>query len=131
MKTVTFEENYLDPNMTSKVTGHCYIFVDLYSSDTFEKAYQSKLPIALTCVVGSLFVVMAVIFATYDIFVQRRNERVLGAAAKSNAIVNKAFPSTIRKQLMDHQNNKDNTVKGFLASDKRILRLAAFLTRSL
>lgn len=118
VRTVTFEENYLDPNMTSDVPGHCQIFLDLYSSETFEESYKSYLPIVLTLVVGILFLFMAGVFATYDIFVQTRNERVLGAAAQSNAIVSKAFPSNIRKQLMEQNaNGKKGTVKGFLSAD--------------
>jgi hypothetical protein len=60
---------------------------------------------------------MAVVFATYDIFVQSRNRRVLGAAAQSNAIVSQVFPSNIRMKMMEEAvSNKRGTLKGFLSS---------------
>eukprot|EP00934_Nitzschia_sp_Nitz4_P000393 Nitzschia sp. Nitz4//scaffold129_size63868//17137//21252//NITZ4_006196-RA/size63868-processed-gene-0.67-mRNA-1//-1//CDS//3329534896//393//frame0 len=43
----------------------------------------------------------AVAFHTYDVFVQRRNEKLVKNAARSNAIVASLFPSNIRDRLLN------------------------------
>jgi Adenylate and Guanylate cyclase catalytic domain len=65
-------------------------------------------------------------FVVYEIhsrFVQDRNKKVVGAAARSNAIVSSLFPEAVRERLMEQQNNdaKSRNLKGFLAADKSAL----------
>ena len=116
MKTVTFNENYLDPVLAQDMECHCRISLDVYSSAKFEEAHDSSLPFLLTAVVGGLFAIMAVVFGVYDLFVQSRNRRVVKAAAQSNAIVAQVFPSAIRKKMMEEAAQQKKTLKGFLSS---------------
>jgi class 3 adenylate cyclase len=53
-------------------------------------------------------------------FVQARNTKVVGAAARSSAIVSSLFPEAVRERLMAQQMDdaKSRNLKGFLASDK-------------
>jgi class 3 adenylate cyclase len=46
------------------------------------------------------FLLVAIVFFIYDIFVQKRNEKLISSAAKSNAIVSSLFPDNIRERLM-------------------------------
>jgi class 3 adenylate cyclase len=50
--------------------------------------------------VAFTFVLVAIVFFIYDIFVQRRNEKLVASAAKSNAIVTSLFPENIRERLI-------------------------------
>ena len=134
-RTIDFATNYFDPSLTATVDGHCQIFLDLYPSDTFNEAYESPLPIIFTVLIAVLFISMAAIFATYDRFVQARNKKVVGAAARSSAIVSSLFPEAVRDRLMEQQKNdaKSRNLKGFLAADKSALstknRVSMFQTK--
>lgn len=69
-------------------------------------------------------------FYIYDVFVQRRNSKIVANAAQSSAIVTSLFPQHIRQQLMeakrrDHQEKQTNgashvgtksRIKSFLSS---------------
>lgn len=46
---------------------------------------------------------MALIFMIYDYLVQRRNEKLIESAAKSNAIVSSLFPGALRDRMMESQ----------------------------
>jgi Adenylate and Guanylate cyclase catalytic domain len=50
-------------------------------------------------------------------FVQHRNTKVVGAAARSNAIVSSLFPTAVRDRLMQQRENDSKTrnFRGFLA----------------
>ena len=71
----------------------------------------------------------------YIRFVQARNTKVVGAAARSSAIVSSLFPETVRHRLMEQQQNdsKSRNLKGFLAAHKSELstenRVALFQTK--
>jgi hypothetical protein len=111
-KTIDFAENYYDPDLTSQVDGHCQIFLDVYPTKAFEEEYDSSLPIVFTMIIASLFAIMAVIFIVYDSSVQNHNNKVLGMAARSNAIVSSAFPSNVCDRLLaedsEHNVKKKN-----------------------
>ena len=57
----------------------------------------------------STFLLVAVAFFIYDLMVQRRNEKIVMNAARSNAIVSSLFPSQIRDRLIG-ANNEGNAV---------------------
>ena len=52
------------------------------------------------------------IFVIYDISVQRRNEKLVASAARSNAIVSSLFPGNIRDKLMSQQGNNEAVESG-------------------
>ena len=62
------------------------------------------------------FILVAAVFYIYDLLVQRRNEKIVVTAARSNAIVSSMFPDAIRDRLL-HQNtvkSKQGHLKSFL-----------------
>jgi class 3 adenylate cyclase len=65
-------------------------------------------------VVAFTFVLVAVVFFIYDMMVQRRNEKIVVTAARSNAIVSSMFPDAIRDRLL--QQNIVPAKKGHLKS---------------
>ena len=127
-RTINISDNYVDPALASKIGGHCQIYLDVYSSQDFVAAYNSNLPVIFAVTVAVLFLIMAVVFFVYDRFVKYRNDKVLGVAARSNAIVSQLFPSAVRDQLFEAKAeekrqllNNRNTLKGFLSGDGKTL----------
>ena len=123
----TLTQNYNNQEMFNSVDGHCQYYVEVYPSTTFQEKYNSNLPVILTVVVAILFFIMAGIFFMYDSLVKTRDEKVVGAAARSSAIVASLFPSNVRDRILadqedqsqnDHSHNTMNTprsLKGYLS----------------
>lgn len=95
----------------------------LYPSSDFEDAAYDDLPIFAAVCSAAVFFLIALAFFMYDGFVQRRNAKVVAAAAKTNAIVLSLFPAHIRDRLVGSSNiggggqsgkKKSNCLKGFL-----------------
>lgn len=71
--------------------------------------------------VAITFAIVAIVFYVYDLFVQKRNERLVAKAAQSNAIVSNLFPDMIRNRLMEEEEHaqvlkskKKGNLKAFL-----------------
>ena len=52
-------------------------------------------------VVGGAFAVVVVTFLCYNLFVERRNRKVVSVASKTNEIVASLFPEAVRRRLFD------------------------------
>lgn len=118
MKTITLTNNYSHEDANITMDGHCMMYVDVYPTDTFDESYESNLPIILTVVVALLFVAMACIFFMYDYLVKSRDDKVVGAAARSTAIVASLFPSNVRERLLaDQEDTKSPSGKGGGSND--------------
>ena len=86
---------------------HCRYSLRMYPSTTFEENLDSAIPEVFAAVVAATFALVAVVFFVYDMFVQRRNERLIANAAQSNAIVSSLFPSNIRDRLINNPEGRD------------------------
>lgn len=51
-------------------------------------------------IVMCTFVLVAIVFCVYDIFVQKRNDKIIASAARANKVVSSMFPGTVRDQIM-------------------------------
>jgi hypothetical protein len=130
MECVVDMTNYLNPERTLNEPGHCVYRMHVYPTDRFF-ASVSNLPTVFTSVIAVSFVLMAVTFFMYDRFVRRRNEKVVVAAARSNAIVSSLFPSNVRDRLFEerdeekralartqHSGRSKNALRGFLDGEE-------------
>jgi class 3 adenylate cyclase len=61
--------------------------------------------------VACTFVLVAIVFAIYDILVHRRNEKIVVTAARSNAIVSSMFPDAIRDRLLQQNGAATGSTK--------------------
>lgn len=84
----------------------CRYNYSLYSSHEFIARATTDLPMIFTILVSLVFVSTMLIFCMYDCFVRRRNEKVVNAAAQSNAIISSLFPTNVRDRLF--QEAKEN-----------------------
>eukprot|EP00934_Nitzschia_sp_Nitz4_P001033 Nitzschia sp. Nitz4//scaffold68_size99682//65007//67537//NITZ4_004572-RA/size99682-snap-gene-0.3-mRNA-1//1//CDS//3329556617//1033//frame0 len=73
----------------------------IYASGDFTSSLERRTPMIFAIVVAFFFLLTAVVFYTYDVFVQHRNEKLVNNAARSNAIVASLFPSNIRDRLLN------------------------------
>jgi Adenylate and Guanylate cyclase catalytic domain len=73
--------------------------ITLYFSKKFHSSNASHLATISTISVVAVFLFMAMAFAMYDRFVRHRNDKIMGAAARSNGIISSLFPSQVRDRL--------------------------------
>ena len=97
-------------NETRYVEGHCVYSFYLYSSEEYESASETDLPVIFAVAVGVIFITMALTFLVYDRFVHRRNMKVVDAASKSNQILNTLFPQQVRDRLFANKSDDDANV---------------------
>ena len=79
---------------------------------------ETDMPYIFTVAICVIFSAMAVTFLVYDRFVQRRNNKVIDAATKSNEIINTLFPQQVRDRLFANrqQDMEVNNTKSKLKS---------------
>jgi class 3 adenylate cyclase len=99
MEVVIPFSDFQFPEMTPEVAGHCTYSFHVFPGSKLKSDSQSDLPMLLTLFVAGTFFLMALAFFMYDRFVQRRNSKIVSAAATSNAIVSSLFPSNVRERL--------------------------------
>ena len=79
-------------------------------------------------VVGISFLVLIISFFIYDIFVQRRNSKVVAVAAKTNEIVASLFPEAVRERLFDDENKGNGAKKATGTKETDESMIQKFLT---
>ena len=97
-RRIDFDDNYRHPDAV-KTPGHCVFSYRVYPSEVFNSDYSTNLPMILAVIMALLFLGMAISFMMLMYFVDQRQDKVVGEAAISNAIVSSLFPSSVRKRL--------------------------------
>ena len=100
-----------DNPLTASRSGHCQYRMSIYPSTAFENAYHTDTPKTFAIVLAVTFASVCLIFVTYDVMVQKRNETLIKNNANSNAIVSSLFPGQIRDQLLQQQKDVSSTVQ--------------------
>ena len=67
--------------------GACKYWFSVYPSAEFQSDYETNAPLIFSICVAGAFLLMIITFFVYDWSVIQKNNRVIGAAARSNAIV--------------------------------------------
>eukprot|EP00977_Amphora_coffeiformis_P005788 scaffold1221_cov207-Amphora_coffeaeformis.AAC.47 len=98
-RLISFDEYYENLELQQNTMGACLYTYQISPSGTFADTFRSNLPIVFAFVVATIFVVMAFTFFIYDVFVSRRNAKVMTAAIRSTAIVSELFPSSVRDRI--------------------------------
>lgn len=79
----------------------CQYTFNVFPNDAFVEKYSTTLPIIFTTVVAGLFLVLIIAFVVFDQMSQKRHDKVLNQATKSNAIVSSLFPAVVYDQLYE------------------------------
>ena len=83
-----------------KSEGQCAYTLKVYPSDEFKASYSTKEPVGIALFVVLVFVITAFAFAIYDFFVQKRQQKVMDAAKRTNAVVASLFPENVRDRIL-------------------------------
>jgi hypothetical protein len=94
---------------SGKAEGHCQYSFYIYPTGAYQDQFHSDLPIFLTIALALVMLSMLLTFLMYDYFVWRRNDKVAGVAARSEAIVASMFPSNVRDRLFENTANSHST----------------------
>lgn len=90
----------------------CQFSLNLYPTRQFEDNYKTNSPAILVVTVLLVFFATFVLFLVYDYAAQRRQNKVLVAAQRSNAIVSSLFPSNVRDRILDgHVDSQDKGIR--------------------
>ena len=79
----------------------CRYSARVYPSEAWAASHFSDMPIVYAVLVICCFLITTILFAVYDILVQKRQDLVMESAAKTSAIVTSLFPSNVRDRLLE------------------------------
>ena len=122
-----FDSIYQDLSVAGSTNGSCVYKYYVSPTSLYLEDNESSIPIIATVFVAAIFALMAIAFFIYDMFVTRRNNKMVTTAARSNAIVSSIFPSTIRDRLLKDDDGDNNSATGLLLPTKTHLK--SFLTK--
>jgi Adenylate and Guanylate cyclase catalytic domain len=117
------------PQLTETLPGHCLYSYHLYATSKFANRFSTRVPLQLTLVVSSSFLVMIACFFAFDCFVRHRNNKVVDSAARSNALVSSMFPSSVRDRLLTEGDSNPQTSSNRRFSGDNLIkaRLRSFM----
>jgi Adenylate and Guanylate cyclase catalytic domain len=81
-------------------SSSCEYEIWLYPTQEMQQEYATRTPAAFATVVLFIFFLVACVFVLYDYTVQRRQNRVMAKAKRTNALVSTFFPSTVRDRIL-------------------------------
>lgn len=90
-----------------QIGNPCAFTLHVYPTKRLQESYETSQPVIFTIAVVLIFMFTSLVFVLYDILVQRRQNKVMSSAVKTDAIVASLFPEQFRDQLYgDNANNK-------------------------
>ena len=96
----------------STVDGLCLHELRIYPTSEFRDSYQTNNPVLFTCVVAGAFALTALLLLLYDYLVNRRQNKTLASALKSDELISSLFPEQVREQLMKEDDKDGKGAKG-------------------
>jgi hypothetical protein len=102
----------------------CEFTLHVYPTDEFRDSYTTKNPVYYTVAVVMIFLFTSAAFILYDCFVQRRQNKVMHSAVRTDAIVSSLFPAQVRDRLLEDalNRNKKNLPLTTLGSNAELLQ---------
>jgi class 3 adenylate cyclase len=95
--------------------------LSMYKTDEYaDKGKANKTPIIVAVFVTVASCIMAATFYMYDRYVTKRNDKIVSAASRSNAIIASLFPTQVRERLFaakDEYAAPNTKLKKLLKSD--------------
>ena len=82
------------------VSRHCHFDFHVYPSDDFYENYQSGEPVFYAGMVLVVFIFTAIVFFLYNIYVSKRQSKVMSQAERAEAIVTSVFPRDVGLRLI-------------------------------
>jgi hypothetical protein len=104
----------------------CTHQITVYATRVNEDSYESDAPFIFAIGAGTCFFFAIVLFLLYDCFVRRQQNRVVGQAERSNAIVASLFPQQVARRLFQDPSRRS----GVLDVSNHSVNLMNFVTKS-
>ena len=93
---------------------------NIYPTRELAQQYKTKIPTYITLAVCFAFGMMLFFFLIYEGFVQRKNSKIISAAAQFNKVVSSLFPSNLRNRILgDASENAEASGDGSKKKKKR------------
>lgn len=89
----------------------------VYPSSRMEGSFTDQSPLLFTLTIVGVFFFTSMLFVVYDFMVGRRQRTIMRQAVKSSELVSSLFPSQIRDQLYEQNEQKKRPVRGDDADD--------------
>jgi hypothetical protein len=96
-----------DENSTNPI--YCSYMFEVYPTRAMEDFYLTSMPIIFTAISVVIFIFTSVVFYIYDVFVRRRQHKVMASAKRSNEIVTSLFPENVRRRMYKHVSSPEFT----------------------
>ena len=120
------------------LSGSLYLLLQsfqqhIYPTKQLFDAYDTNTPQIFAMIITSTFCLVAIVFFMYDQMVDSRNQKILGNAARTNAIVKQIFPGKFRERLLNQQQVEKELAAGGGRSKQppRVSRPSSRVTRSI
>lgn len=86
----------------------CHYKAMIYPSGEWRATFFTSQPVTYAIGIVACFLVTSIFFLLYDALVQKRQDKVMESAKRSNAIVSSLFPDNVRDRLLQETvNNAD------------------------
>ncbi|KAL7558291.1 hypothetical protein ACA910_020376 [Epithemia clementina (nom. ined.)] len=105
---------------------HCEFSFAVYPSQEYESTFHTGKPFLYAAMLIAVFLTTTLVFAVYDWMVRRRQEKVMGAAQRTTAIVHSLFPKAVGERLIAEADKKAALKAGGKNDNKRGNRLEMF-----
>jgi class 3 adenylate cyclase len=89
----------------------CNFKITLHPSSEFKDEFMTMKPENFRVIVMGSFIFITLIFLVYDRLIERRQNRIVTAAERSDAIVRSLFPTKVRDQLYEHAKKREEQRK--------------------
>ena len=91
-----------------RLENHMQYSLTVYPSHQLHQTYANKndTPLVMAMTVGFLFLAMMATLAWYDRQMMRKNNKILDAAANSNAILGSLFPQDVKDRLLKEKEHE-------------------------
>lgn len=108
-------------------TKYCTHQISVFPSSANEELYQDDTPFAFAVGAAACFFFAIILFLFYDMYVRFQQDRVVGHAERSQAIVSSLFPSQVAKKLFDRN---DHSRGSFLDQSNHSSHLMSFINKA-
>jgi hypothetical protein len=108
-------------------TKYCRHLISVYPSSSSEDQYEEDNPFAFAVGAAACFFFAIILFLFYDTYVRYQQNRVVGHAERSQAIVSSLFPNQVAKKLFERS---DPNRSSFLDNSQHSTHLMSFVTKT-
>ena len=97
------EDGLIVPFQAAEGLNFCSYSLTVFPSQALRDDYDTNTPVLFTSVVLLVFLFTSMVFVMYDCLVQRRQDKVMTSANRTDAIVSSLFPKEFRERIYEQK----------------------------